>query len=116
MSTTRNWTTVAESPYPSERDALDFVRQKFPEHEPYRAGSNFEFIANDGNIDEVDLRAFTPLGLFLVEIKSRPDRVFEPAGGWTWKTVGKLSTVDNPHRTVAFFSSSGTDAETKDFV
>ena len=96
MTTTRNWTTVAESKYPWERDALGFVRQKFPEHEPYRAWANFEFIADDGSINEVDLLVFTPMGFFLVEIKSRPGRVFGDAGTWTWETDGKLSTVDNP--------------------
>ena len=30
MSTARNWTTVTESKYPWERDALEFVRQRFP--------------------------------------------------------------------------------------
>ena len=89
MTTTRNWTTVAESKYPWERDALGFVRQKFPEHEPYRAWANFEFIADDGSINEVDLLVFTPMGFFLVEIKSRPGRVFGDAGTWTWETDGK---------------------------
>ena len=93
MSITGNWTTVAESKYPWERDALSFVRRKFPEHEPYRAWANFEFIADDGSINEVDLLVFTPMGFFLVEIKSRPGRVFGDAGTWTWETDGKLSTV-----------------------
>ncbi|MGB0068368.1 MAG: NERD domain-containing protein, partial [Isosphaeraceae bacterium] len=69
MTTTRNWTTVAESKYPWERDALGFVRQKFPEHEPYRAWANFEFIADDGSTNEVDLLVFTPMGFFLVDKK-----------------------------------------------
>ena len=96
MVTTRNWTTVAESKYPWERDALEFVRQKFPAHEPYRAWANFEFIADDGSINEVDLLLFTPMGFFLVEIKSRPGRLFGDAGTWTWETEGRLSTVDSP--------------------
>ena len=50
MAEARNWTTVAESSYPWERDALDFVRDQFPAHEPYRAWSNFEFIADDVRI------------------------------------------------------------------
>ncbi len=96
MSGTRNWNTVAESKYPWERDALEFVRSHFPPHEPYRAWSNFEFIADDGTINEVDLLVFTPQGFFLVEIKSRPGRLFGDAGTWTWETEGKLSTVDSP--------------------
>jgi hypothetical protein len=50
------------------------VRARFPTHEPYRAWSNFEFIADDGSINEVDLLAFTSEGFFLIEIKSRPGR------------------------------------------
>jgi len=36
-----NWTSFAESPYPWERDALDFVRNNLPTHEPFRAWSLF---------------------------------------------------------------------------
>jgi hypothetical protein len=51
MIATRNWITVAESKYPRETDAFNFVRQTFPTHEPYRAWTNFEFIADDGSIN-----------------------------------------------------------------
>ncbi|HQU46136.1 MAG TPA: protein kinase, partial [Pirellulales bacterium] len=95
-SAAHNWNTHARSQYPWERDALDFVRLRFPAYEPYRAWSNFEFIAEDGSINEVDLLAFTPQGLFLIEIKSRPGRLFGDAGTWTWEADGKLTTVDNP--------------------
>ena len=70
--TSSNWTTVAESQYPWERDALDYVRQRFPTHEPYRAWSNFEFIADDGSINEVDLLLFTPQGFFRPEWTASP--------------------------------------------
>src|SRR5262245_16142687 len=96
MGSTSNWTTVAESNFPWERDALEFVRQRFPTHEPYRAWANFEFIADDGSINEVDLLVFTPQGFFLIEIKSRPGRLFGDAGTWTWENEGKLTTVDSP--------------------
>lgn len=72
------------------------MRSQFPTHEPYRAWSNFEFIADDGSINEVDLLIFTPQGFFLIEIKSRPGRLFGDAGTWNWETDGKLVTVDNP--------------------
>ena len=92
----QNWNTITETKYPWEREALDFVRAKFPTHDPYRAWANFEFIADDGSINEVDLLVFTPQGFFLIEIKSRPGRLFGDAGAWTWETDGRLSTVDNP--------------------
>lgn len=92
----KNWVTVTESRYPWERDALDFVRDRWPDHEPYRAWANFEFIALDGSINEVDLLLLTPMGFFLVEIKSRPGRVYGDAGTWTWDTEGRLVTAANP--------------------
>jgi hypothetical protein len=91
-----NWVTVTESKYPWERDALDFVRDRWPEHEPYRAWANFEFIALDGSINEVDLLLLSPMGFFLVEVKSRPGRVHGDAGTWTWDTEGRLVTAANP--------------------
>lgn len=96
MTSSAFWKTIAESKYSWEREALDFVRERLPAHEPYRAWSNFEFIADDGSINEVDLLVFTPQGFFLIEIKSRPGRLFGDAGTWTWETDGRLSTVDNP--------------------
>src|SRR5437867_1285683 len=96
MASAMNWVKVAESGYPWEREALEFVRSKFPTHEPYRAWANFEFIADDGSINQVDLLAFTPQGFFLIEIKSRPGRVYGDAGTWTWETDGKVTTTDNP--------------------
>ena len=92
----KNWMTVTEPAFPWEREALEFVRSQFPAHGPYRAWSNFEFIADDGSINEVDLLAFTPQGFFLFEIKSRPGRLFGDAGAWTWDTDGRLVTEDNP--------------------
>jgi len=62
MGYSSNWNTMTESNFPWEREALDFVHQQFPSHEPYRAWSNFEFIATDGSINEVDLLIFTPQG------------------------------------------------------
>ncbi|MCY2987164.1 MAG: BREX system serine/threonine kinase PglW [Planctomycetota bacterium] len=94
--TKTSWTTIAESQYPWERDALDFLRARFPDQDPYRAWSNFEFIADDGSVNEVDLLVLTPAGFFLVEIKSRPGIVRGDAGTWTWEHEGRLFTDDNP--------------------
>jgi len=97
MTKTKNWITVTESSFPWEREALEFVRDQFPSNEPYRAWANFEFIGDDGSINEVDLLVFTPQGIFLIEIKSRPGRLCGDVGTWTWETQGKPpATVDNP--------------------
>ena len=96
MAPSSNWITVAESQFPWEREALDFIRGQFPQQEPYRAWSNFEFIAGDGTISEVDLLVFTPQGFFLIEIKSRPGKIVGDQGTWTWENDGKRRTYDNP--------------------
>ena len=96
ITTTNNWTIITESNYSWEREALEYIRKDFPPHEPYRAWTNFEFIANDGSINEVDLLVFTPQGLFLIEIKSRPGRLSGDAGTWIWENNGKTYVSDNP--------------------
>ena len=97
MAKATNWSTVTESSFPWEREALEFIRQQFPSQEPYQAWANFEFVADDGSINEVDLFVFTPQGCFLIEIKSRPGRLRGDVGTWTWETPGKpLATIDNP--------------------
>ena len=64
------WHPITESSYPWEQDALDFVRERLPDQEPYHAWSNFEFIADGGSVNEVDLLVLSPGGFFLVEIKN----------------------------------------------
>jgi serine/threonine protein kinase len=91
-----NWITVTESNFAWEREALEYIRQHFPNCEPYRAWSNFEFIASDGSINEIDLLVFTPQGVFLVEIKSRLGRLSGDAGTWSWENDGKSRVYDNP--------------------
>lgn len=96
MSTARNWITVTESKFSWEQDALEFLRQQFPTHEPYRAWANFEFIADDGSINEVDLLVFTSQGFFLVEIKSHPGVLTGDTHTWMWQHEGHSKVVDNP--------------------
>ncbi len=49
------WTSVTESEYPWEKEALDWLREKLPYADPWHAWSNFEFIDEEGKINEVDL-------------------------------------------------------------
>ena len=90
------WREITVSEYPWERDALAFVRGRLPDIEPYQVWTNFEFIADDGSINEVDLLALTPKGFFLVEIKSAPGVVEGDRGAWTWRREKRVRTVDNP--------------------
>jgi serine/threonine protein kinase len=91
-----NWNAMTLSSFPWEKEALDYIRSQFPIHEPYRAWSNFEFIADDGSLNEVDLLAFTPRGFFLIEIKSNPGVLAGDTHSWTWQHDGRSRVVDNP--------------------
>jgi hypothetical protein len=71
MSSPR-WTAIAESQFPWEREALDWLRAELPNCDPWHAWTNFEFIDDDGKVNEVDALILSPGVLFLVEIKSRP--------------------------------------------
>jgi serine/threonine protein kinase len=90
------WTAVSHSAFEWERGALDFLREHLPDHEPWRAWSNFEFIDDEGRVNEVDALVLTPVGLVLIEAKSRPGTVRGDAYSWTWQTEGREVTTDNP--------------------
>lgn len=96
MSLTSRWTTISESQFPWERDALDYLRERLPDQEPFRAWSNFEFIADDGSIYEVDLVVLTAAGFLFIEIKSHPGTVEGDVHTWIWKDGGRESVTDNP--------------------
>ena len=81
-ATSPRWQAITDSEFPWEREALAFVRDRLSDHDPYRAWANFEFIADDGSINEVDLLVLTTKGFYLVEIKSRPGTVEGDQGTW----------------------------------
>ncbi len=89
------WQQMTPSAFAWERAALEHVKGLLPDAEPYRAWANFEFVADDGTVNEVDLLVACPRGLFLVEIKSRPGRLTGDAGTWTWRG-DRVRTEDNP--------------------
>ena len=64
------WTEITPSEYAWEREALDYIKARLPDSEPFRAWSNFELIAENGSINEVDLLVVSLHKVFLVEIKS----------------------------------------------
>jgi len=90
------WNTVTTSEYDWERAALEYLREGLPDHEPYRAWANFEFIAEDGSVNEVDLLLVSLSRIFLVEIKSHPGRIEGDAGTWIWTHNGRTRSFDNP--------------------
>jgi serine/threonine protein kinase len=90
------WHVIAESNFPWEREALEWLRSQLPDRDPWNVWTNFEFIDDEGKISEVDALVLTPAGLFLVEIKSRPGTVDGDSHTWTWTTDGREYTYDNP--------------------
>lgn len=90
------WTAVSQSSFEWEREALEFLRDYLPDNEPWRAWSNFEFIDDEGRVNEVDALVLTPAGLVLVEVKSRPGTLRGDTFSWTWTTEGRPVTTDNP--------------------
>lgn len=90
------WHIISPSQFPWEQDALNFIQRLMPDREPFRAYSNFEFIADDGSVNEIDLLLLSPYSLFLVEIKSRPGQVSGDAHTWVWRDSGRDYSGDNP--------------------
>ena len=95
MSLSR-WQAVSQSQFAWEREALDWLRNHLPDREPWHAWTNFEFIDEEGKVNEVDALILTPAGLFLIEIKSRPGVVVGDAHTWLWITDGRERAYDNP--------------------
>lgn len=92
----KHWKAVSRSQFPWEQEALDFIYDQFPAQDHYRAWSNFEFLGDDGSINEVDLLVACPQGVFLIEIKSWPGEVSGDARDWTRSHEGQRRTDENP--------------------
>ena len=90
------WHVISESNFAWEREALEWLRTHLPDPHPWHVWTNFEFIDDEGKVNEVDALVLSPAGLFLVEIKSRPGVLRGDAHSWTWTTDGRSSTYDNP--------------------
>src|SRR5215210_6793532 len=92
----QRWQEIGTTRFPWEREALDYVRERLPDYDPYRGYGLFEFIATDGSINEVDLLVIGPTGVFLVEIKSWPGVVNGDQRDWVEDRRGRPLHHDNP--------------------
>jgi serine/threonine protein kinase len=90
------WKIITPSNYTWEQEALQYIRDRLPDSELYHAWTNFEFISDDGSINEVDLLIFTPCGFFIIEIKSKPGTLTGDTMTWNWGKGRKSSIIDNP--------------------
>ena len=79
-----------------EREALEFLRDALPDRDPVFLYSNFEFIAADGSVNEIDALVVTQAGVFPVELKSRGGIVAGNRHFWDWTKDGHTITVDSP--------------------
>jgi serine/threonine protein kinase len=94
---TPRWTVISESTFAWEAEAITWLRDKLPDSESYRGWSNFEFVAKDGSVNEIDSLILTPTKLLLVEIKSRPGTVRADSGAWSWTWPdGRRQIDENP--------------------
>jgi hypothetical protein len=90
------WTQVTPSAFAWERAALDWVRQRLPDTDPWHAWSNFELV-DDHGVAEVDLSVVSPAGIWVIEIKSRPGTLAGDNHTWTWRRPnGSVFADDNP--------------------
>ncbi len=92
------WTQVTPSEFPWEREGLAYLKERLPDHEPFRAWANLEFIV-DGTVSEVDLLVIAKKGIFLVELKGWQGRVSGDAGTWerTRPNAMHPRLEDNPY-------------------
>lgn len=86
----------AESRYAHEREALDFLYEALPDRDPLQIYSNFEFIGDDGSVNEIDALVVTQAGVFLLELKSRGGIVTGNRHLWDWDKNGHTISVDSP--------------------
>ena len=95
-SSSSHWIEVTQSEYAWEREALHYLRTRLPDGEPFRAWSNFEFIAHDGSINEIDLLVVSLHHVYLVEIKSWRGVVSGDQSTWTRRVEGRTFLADSP--------------------
>ena len=96
MKHSPRWIEITPSEYAWEREALDYLKARLPDGEPFRAWSNFEFIAEDGSINEVDLLVVSLHKVYLVEIKSWSGVVSGDPSTWRREIGGREFLADSP--------------------
>ena len=79
----------------SARPSISSVRPCL-NRDPVFVYTNFEFIGDDGSVNEIDALVLTQAGVFLLELKSRGGIVTGNRHLWDWNKDGRIITVDSP--------------------
>lgn len=95
-STNKRWHVVQQSEFPHEREALELMRGYLPERSPLHAWSNFEFIAGDGSINEVDALILGIDRVYLIEIKNWSGEISGTQNTWTIRHGKRERFEENP--------------------
>lgn len=65
----KRWIEVTSSQFPHEQAGLEYLRERVPDHSPYRVWTNFEFRDGQGRWHEVDALLLGRGALYLIELK-----------------------------------------------
>lgn len=91
------WCSVHPSDHAHERAALELLRDSLPNSAPFCAWSNFEFIAEDGSINEVDALVVSSDRIYLVEIKHWAGHISGNQNSWLVRSPsGRERYEENP--------------------
>jgi serine/threonine protein kinase len=90
------WVEVTPSRFAHERQGLEAIRNRLPDHEPFWAWSNFEIVTDRGRALEVDLMVLAPTGLFIVELKHWRGAITGDRYRWQIRNGRRVRTTDNP--------------------
>ena len=88
----------AETEFPWEREAIDFVLAALPDVDPYQAWPLHEVLdPKTGSLHEIDLLVLGKHALYLIEIKSWPGELTGDVRDWTWTADGRAHHLENPY-------------------
>jgi serine/threonine protein kinase len=89
---------VGETPYPHERDGIEFAEKALPDTDPYHLWALVDLLEpSTGRLHELDLVVLGYSCLYLIELKAYPGLIEGDAVDWIWVTPeGRRLWRDNP--------------------
>jgi hypothetical protein len=86
-----------DTPYPWERDGIDFVEQQLPNTEPYHVWELVQLLdPSTGRFYEIDLLVLGYSAIYLIEIKSGPGRYKGDSQDWYREVPGERTHYMDP--------------------